>query len=86
MTTASKPRKPAARAAQMCVVRIGYQQFALPLTKGLALVDLMASAEPVDYDCHGHYRVDSEPLELRLEAIKPSQVLPALPADAPTLH
>lgn len=86
MTVAKPARKPATKAAQMCVVTVGYQQFALPMAKGLALIELMATAETVDYDHPGQFRVRAERLELELQVIKPAQVLPAVPEAAPTIH
>lgn len=86
MAVAKPARKPATKAAQMCIVAVGYQQFALPVSKGLAVIDLLREAEPVEWAIGDCWRVESQPLRLELQLVRPAQVLPAAPDAAPTLH
>ncbi|WP_282339386.1 hypothetical protein [Pseudomonas sp. PS02288] len=86
MTVAKPARKPATKAARMCIVDVGYQKFALPVSKGLAVIDLLREAEPVEWAIGDCWQIESQPLRLELQLVSPAQVLPAVPDGAPTLH
>ncbi|MFM9901157.1 MAG: hypothetical protein ACKVOT_09085 [Polaromonas sp.] len=65
----------------MFCVRIGYQQFLMPMDKGIKLVELMSSAFQCDetYDGARHYEVEDQP-EVTLASVKASQVRQKKPA------
>lgn len=86
---AKQAPKPQAKAKepQLCKVSFGYQEWILPVEKGLALVGLLKDAVAVEYarlgkDGPQYAPKPSEDLRLVLEVIKPGQFLPA----GSTLH
>lgn len=61
---------------QLCCVTIGYQDFLLPLDKGLKLVEIMQAAIACDdkYEESGYVYTTKESSEVSLKMVKPSQV------------
>jgi len=75
----SKPKQ-----VPMCVVKIGFESYLMPSTKGLKLVELVQGAVRVEYDYQGRsnaYIVGDE-VSVEYQSIKASQ-LRARPTDAP---
>ena len=64
-------------AVAMCIVQIGYENYALPVAAGLRIVELMKDAKLVD---QGFARVmtyytHDEPVRLTLEVVRASQIV-----------
>lgn len=66
----------AKKAEPMCVVTVGYQEFLLPATKGLKIMQLMAGALQVDvrYDDGRVYELRDEPVQVEYTSVDPRQV------------
>lgn len=77
--------RPVKSATQMCVVTLDYTEYLLPMSKGLALVDLMQHAQRCD-SRYGGVRLsktiwtEGEPLRIELEAVSVAQIKPKPPA------
>ena len=78
----ARPAKP----VPMCCVSIGYQDFLLPFSAGMKLVELMQNSVVTRKNFDGRayqYPVGDQP-NVEFVAVKPSQIV--MPSDAPRLE
>lgn len=69
-------RAPKATAA-MCIVQIGYENYAMPVAAGLRVIELLKDAKLVDQGFARvmTYYLHDEPVRLTLEVVKASQIV-----------